>query len=393
MVSKWLMKILVFNTGSSSIKYQLIDMRSERTIIQGIVEHIGGESMVTQKQDGGIRSDNKYLPDHRAAFYHVLSLIEDKEAICAIGHRVAHGGAYYTKPTMISDEVISNIERLAEFAPLHNGANALGIRTCVEVFGKNVPQVAVFDTAFHKDMPPHAFLYPIPYRYYTEYDVRRFGFHGISHQYISERCAQLLGCKVSRIISCHLGNGCSVAAIRNGVCLDTTMGFTPNEGLMMGTRSGSVDPFVLNYIEKRENLTNDELLEICNRESGLLGISGVSNDYRDLIECNDERSNLALRMQQYQILKTIGSYLAVLDGADAIVFTGGIGEHVPALRQYICERLAYVGVALDGTKNHSDELEKCISTPSSRIHVFVIPANEELMIARAVVSVLGNPNG
>lgn len=383
--------VLVINTGSSSIKYQLINMNTEETVIRGIVEHIGEESIITQKmRNGDIHSHGIYLPDHRAAFYHFLSLLEKKNEINVVGHRVAHGGTYYAEPTLITDEVIANIETLAEFAPLHNSANALGIRICREVFGEKLPQVAVFDTAFHKDIAPHAFLYPIPYRYYTEYGVRRFGFHGISHRYVSERCAQLMGRQEPKIISCHLGNGCSIAAIRNGVCLDTSMGFTPNEGVMMGTRSGSVDPYVLNYIAKREGLSIEVLLELCNQESGLLGISGESNDYRELMASNCERANLAVHMQQYQILKTIGSYLAVLDGADAIIFTGGIGERVPQLREYICESLHYAGVIMDKEANVSTETEKCISTEVSKIAVFVIPTNEELMIARDTISAIND---
>lgn len=383
--------VLVINTGSSSIKYQLINMNTEETVIRGIVEHIGEESIITQKmKNGDIHSHSIYLPDHRAAFYHFLSLLEKKNEINVIGHRVAHGGTYYAEPTLITDEVIANIETLAEFAPLHNSANALGIRICQEVFGEDLPQVAVFDTAFHKDIPLHAFLYPIPYRYYMEYGVRRFGFHGISHRYVSERCAQLMGRQELKIISCHLGNGCSVAAIKNGICMDTSMGFTPNEGLMMGTRSGSVDPYVLNYIAKREGLSIEVLLELCNQESGLLGISGESNDYRELMASNCERANLAVHMQQYQILKTIGSYLAVLDGADAIIFTGGIGERVPQLREYICESLHYAGVIMDKEANVSTETEKCISTEVSKIAVFVIPTNEELMIARDTISAIND---
>lgn len=388
------MMVLVVNTGSSSIKYQLINMNTEETVIQGIVEHIGEESIITQKmRNGGVHSHSIYLPDHRAAFYHFLSLLENKDEINTIGHRVAHGGTYYTEPTRITEEVIAKIEALAEFAPLHNRANALGIRICQEVFGEDLPQVAVFDTAFHKDIPPHAFLYPIPYRYYVDYGVRRFGFHGISHRYVSERCAQLMGRSGLKIISCHLGNGCSIAALKDGICLDTSMGFTPNEGVMMGTRSGSVDPYALSYVAKREGCSYESLLEICNMESGLLGISGESNDYRELMVSNGERANLAVHMQQYQILKTIGACLAVLDGADAIVFTGGIGENAPELRQFICKHLKYIGIVIDDVANYSAEKEKCISVDLSKIKVFVIPTNEELMIARDAISVIGKYAG
>lgn len=387
------MIILVFNTGSSSIKYRLLDMNVEETIVQGMVEHIGGKSIITQKTgNGDVQSYNVALPDHRTAFYYLFSLLDEKREIDAIGHRIAHGGICYTQPTIITDRVISVIEELAEFAPLHNRANALGIRICSEVFGSAIPQVAVFDTAFHKDLPPYAFLYPLPYRYYTDYGIRRFGFHGISHRYASERCTQLMGRNELRIITCHLGNGCSVAAIKNGVCLDTSMGLTPNEGVMMGTRSGSIDPTILSYIAKHERIPYEDVLEVSIRESGLLGISGVSNDYRDLAKSNSERTQLAIHMQEYQILKIIGSYIAVLDGVDAIVFTGGIGEHVPELRLYICEHLNYAGVVLDDAANCSSNAEKRISAVSSKVEIFVIPANEELVIAKDTVYALDAHN-
>ncbi len=383
------MVILVINTGSSSIKYQLIDMVRESTVLRGIIERIGGDSVVTYTAENShTQTKNISLTNHYAAFSYLTALLSNREKICAIGHRVAHGGKHYTSPTLITDEVISNIDALAEFAPLHNKANLLGIHACIEVFGTGIPQVAIFDTAFHKDIPRYAYLYPIPYRYYTDYGIRRFGFHGISHRYASERCAQLMGRSDLRIITCHLGNGCSIAAVKNGVSIDTSMGLTPNEGIMMGTRCGSIDPTIISYIAKCERITYEEALNISNRESGLLGISGQSNDYRDLVQYNNDQAGLALQMQKYQIMKAIGSYLAILSGADAIVFTGGIGEHVPELRKYVCEHLNFAGIILDNDANISADADKRISAADSKVEVYVIPANEELIIARDTLSVL-----
>lgn len=377
------MLILVINSGSSSIKYQLLDMASEAFVAGGIIERIGGNSRITRKDaDGHQWQKELSLPTHREALRELLSVLAHAGEIRAIGHRVVHGGTRYTSPTLITEDVLAVIEASSEFAPLHNSANILGIRACMEAFGPEIPQVAVFDTAFHMNIPPYAYLYPIPYNYYEKYGIRRFGFHGISHRYASERCAQLMGRQDLKIITCHLGNGCSLAAVKNGVCIDTSMGMTPNEGVMMGTRSGSIDPSIPAYIAKWEGISYEEALDICNRESGLQGVSGISNDYRDLSQSDNEKAALALEMQRYQILKTIGSYLAAMDGADAIVFTGGIGENAPELRQYICDHLHYVGVVLDETENREQTGECCISSKNSKVAVFVIPTNEELVIAR-----------
>lgn len=315
-------------------------------------------------------------------------MVGESSEISAIGHRIVHGGVSCTSPRIITDEVLKEIAAASEFAPLHNPANITGIRACRKVFGDHVPQVAIFDTAFHKELPPRAYLYPVPYKYYTDYGIRRFGFHGISHRYASQRCAELMGRKDIRIITCHLGNGCSLAAIQNGICIDNSMGMTPNEGLMMGTRSGSIDPAIITYIAKREGLSYEEILEICNQEAGLLGVSGVSNDYRDLIKSDDPQAKLALEIQQYQIVKMVGSYLTAMNGADAIVFTGGIGENAPELRQYICDHLQFANVALNDTINCQGKGERTISAPSSKISVYVIPANEELAIAKEIYTYL-----
>lgn len=377
------MLILVINSGSSSIKYQLLDMASEAFVAGGIIERIGGNSCILYKDAEGHRWQKELsLPTHREAFRELLSVLEHVGEIGAIGHRVVHGGTRYTTPTLITEDVLAVVEAFSEFAPLHNSANILGIRACMETFGSDIPQVAVFDTAFHMSLPPHAYLYPIPYNYYEKYGIRRFGFHGISHRYASERCAQLMGRQELKIITCHLGNGCSLAAVKNGVCIDTSMGLTPNEGVMMGTRSGSIDPSIPAYIAKLEGISHEEALDICNRESGLQGISGISNDYRDLSQSDSWQAALALEMQRYQILKTVGSYLAAMDGADAIVFTGGIGENAPELRNYICDHLRYAGVALNEAANRDQTGERRISSENSRMAVFVIPANEELVITR-----------
>lgn len=377
------MQILVINTGSSSVKFKLFDMLTETAVVQGQIERIGGDSTISFCKAGEPAQKRVLpLPDYNAAFRHLFSLLGDTRQICAIGHRVAHGGMLYTKPTRITPHVLEQIEANSQFAPLHNKANTLGIRACTEMLGADMPQVAVFDTGFHSEIPRHAYLYPVPYEFYEKYGIRRFGFHGLSHRYTSERCAQLMGRTELKVITCHLGNGCSLAAVKNGVSVDTSMGLTPNEGCMMGTRSGSIDPAILSYVAMQENRSFDEVLDICNKKSGLLGISGVSNDYRDLLESGDARAVLALQMQQYQITKLIGSYIAAMDGVDAIVFTGGIGTNAAGLRREVCSCLNYLGLIFDDGANESSLQEKCISTPDSKVAVYVIPTDEELVIAR-----------
>lgn len=376
------MRILVINTGSSSVKFKLFEMDRNETLLHGQMERIGGDSVVRYSfNEGAAQIRNEQISDYGAAFRRLLELVSDFGEIDAIGHRVAHGGNRYTEPTLITDKVVQEIEENSQFAPLHNRANVMGILACMNAFGKKIKQVAVFDTGFHATLPKHAYMYSLPYEYYEKYGIRRFGFHGLSHRYISNRCAELMGKKTLKVITCHLGNGCSLAAVKDGISLDTSMGLTPNEGCMMGTRSGNVDPAILEYIAKRENCSYEEMLDVCNQKSGLLGISGISNDYRDLSNSSEERALLALDMLKYQLVKMIGSYLAAMDGADAIVFSGGIGMHAADLRSDICNSLSYAGVVLDPVSNRNAHGELRVSAHDSKIAVYVIPTDEEKMIA------------
>lgn len=376
------MQILVINTGSSSVKFKMVTMPEKVTVVQGQIERIGGDGVMEYRfADGRKEQVCAPIPDYPTAFRMLLGVVDGLGEISAIGHRVAHGGSRLTKPTFITEEVIREIEENSQFAPLHNRANVMGIRVCIDAFGEKVPQMAAFDTGFHATMPEHAYLYSIPYEYYEKYGIRRFGFHGLSHRYISRRCGELMEKKDLKIITCHLGNGCSVAAVRDGVSIDTSMGLTPNEGCMMGTRSGNIDPAVLHYIARQENCSYEDILDVCNQKSGLLGVSGISNDYRDLLESDHERAALALEMQKYQLVKIIGSYMAAMDGVDAIVFSGGIGTHAVKLRQGICNSLGYVGVVLDADANNAAHSEMLISAPDSKVAVYVIPTDEEMTIA------------
>lgn len=391
------MIVLVINAGSSSMKFLLIDMPSEAVLTKGTVEKISdGVYRLYRTAYGKTMRKDFPAENHQEAIKYLLTSLLAGENPCiasvqeigAIGHRIAHGGASYQQPVRITEEVIAEIHHCEKYAPLHNGANLAGIYACLSVFGPEIPQVAVFDTAFHRTLPPYAYLYPLPYQYYEKYGIRRYGFHGLSHRYVSQRCGEIMGRRDSKVITCHLGNGCSLAAVRNGVCMDTTMGFTPNEGIMMGTRCGSIDPAVPAYIAEQEGVSYEEALRICTHQSGLLGISGISGDYRALMRSKDPRAKLALEMQWYQILKFIGAYWAVMGGVDAIVFTGGIGENIPQLRQYICNHLQNAGVALDSEANLTIREEGRISTAASAIAVYVIPSNEELVIARDVYTLM-----
>ena len=376
------MQILVINTGSSSVKFKLVDMPDKKTVVHGLIERIGGDGVMEYRfADGRQEQVNAPIPDYQTAFRMLLGVVDGLGEISAIGHRVAHGGSRLTKPTRITEDVIREIEENSQFAPLHNRANVMGIRACVEAFGEEMPQVAAFDTGFHSTMPDYAYLYSIPYEYYEKYGIRRFGFHGLSHRFISQRCSELMGKKDLKIITCHLGNGCSLAAVKNGVSVDTSMGLTPNEGCMMGTRSGNIDPAILDYVAKQENCSYKDVLDVCNQKSGLLGVSGVSNDYRDLLESDNERAALALEMQKYQLVKIIGSYMAAMDGVDAIVFSGGIGTHAVKLREGICSSLGYAGVVLDADANNAAHSEMRITAPESKVAVYVIPTDEEMTIA------------
>ena len=396
------MKVLVINCGSSSLKYQLIDSRSEEVLAAGLCERIGIDGRMTHTPSGGdtvVKNDP--LPDHGAAIQAVLSALTDKAhgvisslgEIGAVGHRLVHGGEKFAASVIINDEVIAEVEACNDLAPLHNPANLIGVRACRQIM-PDVPMVGVFDTAFHQTMPPKAYLYGIPHQYYQEHKVRRYGFHGTSHNYVAKRVHHLaeLDPDNSRVIVCHLGNGASVTAVKNGKSVDTSMGLTPLEGLIMGTRSGDLDPGVIEYIAKKEHMTLEEVLKVLNKESGVLGLSGVSSDFRDLAEAmeqGNEQAAVAVEAFCYRVAKHIGAYTAALNGVDAIVFTAGIGENAAHIRSMVCEYLGFLGITIDEEKNAVRGKETEISTPDSKVAVFVIPTNEELAIARETAALLG----
>lgn len=394
------MKIFVVNAGSSSLKYQLIDMENEQVLAKGLCERIGVTGAISHKAaDGRTYSADTPMPTHSEAFEAVVYAMTKSEAkvidsfdeISAIGHRIVQGGAVFKGSCVVTDKVIEQISELGAMAPLHNPAHVLAIKACLKTFGDKIPQVVVFDTSFHQTMPAKAYMYALPYEYYEKYGVRKYGAHGTSHHFVSDRAAALMGKdkKDLKIITCHLGNGCSITAVKDGVCVDTSMGFTPLDGFMMGTRSGSLDPSALTYIAEKENLSPADINTICNKKSGVFGISGVSNDNRDVAaaaEKGNERAALAIEMQRYQILKFVGSYVAAMNGVDVIAFTGGIGENDPELREYVCENLSFLGVKIDSDKNKLRGSEVKISTDESKVAVYVIPTNEELAIARDTLS-------
>ena len=396
------MKVLVINCGSSSLKYQLIDSRSEEVLAAGLCERIGIDGRMTHTpSSGNTVVKNDPLPNHGAAIQAVLSALTDKAhgvisslgEIGAVGHRLVHGGEKFAASVIINDEVIAEVEACNDLAPLHNPANLIGVRACRQIM-PDVPMVGVFDTAFHQTMPPKAYLYGIPHQYYQEHKVRRYGFHGTSHNYVSQRVHHLaeLDPDNSRVIVCHLGNGASVTAVKNGKSVDTSMGLTPLEGLIMGTRSGDLDPGVIEYIAKKEHLTLEEVLKVLNKESGVLGLSGVSSDFRDLTEAmeqGNEQATVAVEAFCYRVAKHIGAYTAALNGVDAIVFTAGIGENAAHIRSMICDYLGFLGITIDEEKNAVRGKETEISTPDSKVSVFVIPTNEELAIARETAALLG----
>ena len=389
------MKILVINAGSSSLKYQLIDMDTEQAVLKGICERItfkGGE--LTQKTaDGKVLNVKQDMKDHTAAIELVLKAMVDPEygaikstdEISAVGHRVLHSGEDFKSSVVIDDEVIRICEKNAELGPLHMPGNIACIKSCREVM-PGVPMVAVFDTTFHSTMPAKAYMYGIPYSVYDQYKVRKYGFHGTSHKFVSEETIKLLGKKDSKIIVCHLGNGSSISAVKDGKCLDTSMGFTPLEGLVMGTRSGDIDPAASEFIRAKLGLTPEELVQYLNKKCGMLGVSELSSDMRDLekgINEGNEKAKLAVEVAAYRIKKYIGSYAATLNGVDAIVFTGGIGEHSDLMRRLVMEDMEYLGVDFDfeANKEHSDGV-RVLSKPDSKVKVFILPTNEELSIAR-----------
>ena len=397
------MKILVINCGSSSLKYQLIDMSNNGVLAQGLVERIGIDGVLTQKVDGR----EKYvveteLKDHQVAIDLVLkTLVDEKQGviksmdeISGVGHRVVHGGEKYSKSVIVNDEVLENLEDLVKLAPLHNPANIIGIKAC-QALMPNTPMVVVFDTAFHQTMPQKAYMYPVPYKFYEEDHIRRYGFHGTSHKYVSGEVAKWMNKDIKdlKIVTCHLGNGVSVTAVDGGKSIDTTMGFTPLDGIIMGSRSGSIDPAIVTFLQKEKGYTPEEVDNILNKQRGVLGVSGVGTDFRDIraaAENNNERALLSMDIYGYQIKKQIGAYAAAMGGLDAVVFTAGIGEHAPEVRIRALSDMEFLGIEVDSAKNNNqnigDGME--ISKPSSKVKLYVIPTNEELMIAEETLELI-----
>ena len=396
------MNVLVINCGSSSLKYQLIDSQTEAVLAKGLCERIGIDGrLIYQKAGCDKEVTEAAMPTHKQAIQLVLDAlvnptkgaIADLSAIEAVGHRVVHGGEKFATSTVLTDEVIAVIEECNDLAPLHNPANLIGIRACQELM-PNVPMVAVFDTAFHQTMPDVAYTYALPYEYYEKYAVRRYGFHGTSHSYVSKRAAEILGkdAKDLKTIVCHLGNGASICAVKNGKSVDTSMGLTPLEGLIMGTRSGDVDPSILDFIAQKENLTLSEVMNVLNKKSGVEGISGVSSDFRDLAAAAEEgndRARLALDAFVYRVVKYIGAYAAAMNGVDVICFTAGCGENDVVTRGKIVKAIEYLGITLDEEANKAARGEEgVISTADSKVTVLAVPTNEELAICRETVALV-----
>ncbi|WP_315077091.1 acetate kinase [uncultured Clostridium sp.] len=398
------MKVLVINCGSSSLKYQLIDMTTEDALAEGLVERIGiNGSILTQK----VKGREKYiveqpLKDHQDAIELVLkSLIDENhgviksmDEISAVGHRVVHGGEKYSKSVLVNDEVMKNIEECIKLAPLHNPPNIIGIKACEELM-PNTPMVCVFDTAFHQTMPEKAYMYPLPYEYYAEDHIRKYGFHGTSHKYVANKVAEFMKKDVNELktVTCHLGNGVSITAVDGGKSIDTTMGFTPLAGTIMGSRCGDIDPAIVTYLIKEKGYSADEVNDILNKKSGILGVSGVGTDFRDIRSAmgdNNKRAILATDIFGYQIKKQIGAYVAAMGGIDTIVFTAGIGEHAPEVRIRALKGLEFIGIELDEEKNNSHDIGEgiLISKESSKVKVYVIPTNEELMIAKETLALV-----
>ena len=395
------MNVLVINCGSSSLKYQLIDSQTEAVLAKGLCERIGIDGRLVYEKAGCDKEVTEAaMPTHKQAIQLVLDAlvnpttgaIADLTAIDAVGHRVVHGGEKFATSTVLTEEVINVIEECNDLAPLHNPANLIGIRACQELM-PNVPMVAVFDTAFHQTMPEVAYMYGLPYEYYEKYSVRRYGFHGTSHSYVSKRAADILGKDYSELktIVCHLGNGASICAVNGGKSVDTSMGLTPLEGLIMGTRSGDVDPSILDFIAQKENLTLSQVMNVLNKKSGVEGMSGVSSDFRDLAAAAKEgnkRAELAIDAFAYRVVKYIGAYVAAMNGVDAICFTAGLGENDAATRAKIVANLGYLGIAIDEEANNTRGKEIVISTADSKVKVLTIPTNEELAICRETVALV-----
>ncbi|MCR4608221.1 MAG: acetate kinase [Eubacterium sp.] len=395
------MKILVINAGSTTLKYQFINSDDESVIAKGLCERIGGTGVINyNKRDGSKASETVDMPDHSVALKLVIDkltdpefgLVKDLSEIDAVGHRVVHGGESFSSSVVVDDEIIEEIRACSDLAPLHNPANILGINACRKLM-PGVPNVAVFDTAFHQTMPEKAYIYGLPYSYYEKYKVRRYGFHGTSHSFVSKRAIELLGkpAEDTKIIVCHLGGGASITAVKGGKSVDTSMGMTPLEGLIMGTRSGSIDPAIIEYIAHKEECGIDDIMNILNKKSGIFGISGISSDMRDIdagYEKGDKKATIAFKVFCYQAAKLIGGYIAAMNGVDSIVFTAGIGEHDNLVREEILSYFGYLGITVDKEANDKCHDEALISTADSKIKVYAIPTNEELAIARETVALV-----
>ncbi len=396
------MKILVINAGSSSLKYQLIDMNNEKLLAKGNCERIGIDGKIGHKTSEGVEVEkNIAFPTHKEAFMAVVEMLTTGEGkvidsvseISAVGHRVLHGSEKYKSATLVTDTVIEDVLAFKELGPLHNPPQAIAMKACQEVFGKDTPMVAIFDTSFHQTMPPKAYMFGIPYEYYEKYSIRRYGFHGTSHRYISYTYGNMKGGNEgTKIITCHLGNGSSISAIQDGKVLDTSMGLTPLDGFIMGTRSGAVDPSVVTYIMNKEGFTPDQMADLMNKKSGFLGLSGVSSDCRDVKNAaaeGNERAKLTIEILVYQIKKFIGSYAAAMGGVDAVIFTGGIGENDAEVRRLVCENMEYMGLKIDADLNEqASRKDAKFSAADSKVEAWVLPTNEELMIARDTKAVV-----
>ena len=394
------MNVLVINCGSSSLKYQLINSDSEEVLAKGLCERIGIDGRLVYQKEGMDKEITEApMPTHKEAIQMVLDAlhnpksgaVKDLSEIDAVGHRVVHGGEKFAQSVVLNEEVLAKVEECNELAPLHNPANLIGIRACQELM-PDVPMVGVFDTAFHQTMPKIAYLYGLPYEMYVKYGLRRYGFHGTSHKYVAQQAAEMMGEHMSdlRFITCHLGNGASIAAIKYGKSIDTSMGYTPLEGLVMGTRSGEIDPAIIPFLMEKENMNAQQIDDYLNRRSGILGISGLSSDFRDLESAanrGDERSQLAIDIFAYKVKKYIGGYVAAMGGVDAIIFTAGLGENSPFMRDKICNGLEYLGTRIDPELNKLRGKQMEISIKRARVKIFVIPTNEELVIARDTLNI------
>lgn len=396
------MNVLVINCGSSSLKYQVIDSETEQVLAKGLCERIGIDGRLVYTPAGGEKEVNDYdMPTHKQAIQYVIEalmnektgVIKSLDEIGAVGHRLVHGGEKFACSTLINDDVIKAVEECSDLAPLHNPANLIGVRACQELM-PNTPMAGVFDTAFHQTMPQEAYMYGVPYEYYEKYKIRKYGFHGTSHSFVSKRLAELLGKSIEdlKIVVCHLGAGASICAVDHGKSIDTSMGLSPLEGLVMGTRSGDIDPSVMEFICKKENMDINGIMEVLNKKSGVQGLSGVSSDFRDLqagAADGNERCALAVDVFCYRVVKYIGAYVAAMNGVDAIAFTAGLGENDEIVRRKVVNRLGYLGIKLDEEVNNNGRgKEIAISTPDSKVPVWIVPTNEELAIARETVALL-----